>query len=157
MPLVSDSVEVKSVGEFIDLLNQMVQPIMNPTISSQTWQEVIDVLQEMERGYFASSAGPSGEAWAPLSPVTIKKKGHGIILRDTYELEASLIGESGSSVRNKTDKTLEFGTSREWAWAHQNGSGKIPQREFLGINDDGMQDVLDVVADAAVMMMFGGR
>ena len=27
---------------------------------------------------------------------------------------------------------------------------------FIGMNDQGMEDVLDVVADAAVMMMFEG-
>lgn len=155
MTLIQDSIELESFEAFRQMLDEMIQPIANPTITSNTWQQVIDVLQEMERGFFASSAGPTGEAWAPLSPVTIKKKGHGIILRETYELEASLIGSSTTSIRRTTDKELEFGTSREWAWIHQNGGVKMPQREFLGINDDGMEKVLDVVADAAVRMMFG--
>jgi hypothetical protein len=156
MTLIDDSIEVPSYEAFIDMLNEMVAPLKNPVFTIQTWQEVIDVLQEMERGYFASSAGPNGDPWAPNRPYTVKKKGHGIILRETYELEASLIGNNGASVRKIEPTKLEFGTERAWAWKHQEGSGRIPQRMFIGMNDQGMEDVLDVVADAAVMMMFEG-
>lgn len=154
MTLISDSLELDSFAAFNAMLNDMIQPLATPTLESQTWQEVIDVLQEMERGYFASSAGPSGEPWAPNAPLTILKKGHGIVLRETYELEASLTGASATSIRKIGSDNLEFGTSREWAWVHQEGGGKIPQREFLGMNEDSMKDVLDIVADAAVEMMF---
>jgi phage gpG-like protein len=153
MTLISDSLELDSFAAFNAMLNDMIQPLATPTLQAQTWQDVIDVLQEMERGYFASSAGPSGEPWAPNAPLTILKKGHGIVLRDTYELESSLTGSSGTSIRKIASDSLEFGTSREWAWTHQNGEG-IVQREFLGMNEDSMKDVLDIVADAAVEMMF---
>jgi len=154
MAKIEDSIELESVDEFVKMLDTMCDPIRNPSITSAQWQEVIDVLQEMERGFFASSVGPTGEPWVPLSPVTEAKKGHGIILRETYELEASLIGFGPSAVRTSSSDSLEFGTSREWAWIHQKGSGKIPQREFIGFNQDGMDDVLSIVADAAVQMMF---
>jgi len=157
MSLVEDAVQLPSMDAFVSMLNEMVAPLRDPVFDSQEWQEVIDVLQEMERGFFASSAGPDGEPWAPLRPYTVKKKGHGIILRETYELEASLIGVSATSVRNIDGKNLEFGTNRPWAWVHQDGQGRIPQRMMVGVSDEGMQDVLDVVADAAVMMMFGSE
>lgn len=154
MALIEESIELTSFDAFIDMLNKMVQPLANPALSVQTWQEVIDVLQEMERGFFASSAGPDGAPWAPNRPYTVKKKGHGIILRETYELEASLIGVSKTSIRNIGTNNIEFGTNRAWSWKHQEGFGKIPQRMFLGMTDDATDEVVDIVADAAVQMMF---
>lgn len=155
MTLIEDAIELPTFAAFVDMMNEMVAPLKNPVFTVQMWQQVIDVLQEMERGYFASSAGPDGEPWAPNRPFTVKKKGHGIILRETYEMEASLIGVSGTSVRKISGSNLEFGTNRAWAWKHQEGYGRIPQRMFIGMNDQGMKDVMDIAADAAVMMMFG--
>jgi phage gpG-like protein len=155
MSLIQDSVDLKSFEAFASMLEDMAAPLRDPVLSVPTWQSVIDVLQEMERGFFASSAGPNGEPWAPLKPYTVKKKGHGIILRETYELESSLIGVSGTSIREIQPKQLEFGTNRAWAWKHQEGFGRIPQRMFLGMTDEATEEVVDIVADAAVRMMFG--
>lgn len=153
--ITEDTLVLNSFDEFVTMLNDMVKPVQEPKIQQPTWQSVINILQEMEQGFFASSAGPDGEAWAPLKPYTVKKKGHDIILRETYELEKGLTGQSATSVRETNPTMLEFGTSRDWAWVHQDGSGRIPQRMMVGMTEESINDVLDVVADAAVMMMFG--
>lgn len=153
--IAQDSMTLGSMTELISMIEGMVKPLQTPQMSQATWQSVVEILQEMERGYFASSSGPDGQAWAPNRPYTIKKKGHGIILRETYELENSLTQTSATSVRNVQPTSLEFGTNRQWSWMHQQGSGKIPQRMFIGMNQDGMEGVLNTIADAAVKMMFG--
>lgn len=153
--ITEDTLVLNSFDEFVTMLNDMVKPVQEPKIQQPTWQSVINILQEMEQGFFASSAGPDGEAWAPLKPYTVKKKGHDIILRETYELEKGLTGQSATSVRETNPTMLEFGTSRDWAWVHQDGSGRIPQRMMVGMTEESINDVLEVVADAAVMMMFG--
>lgn len=153
--ITEDTLVLNSFDEFVTMSFNMVKPVQEPKIQQPTWQSVINILQEMEQGFFASSAGPDGEAWAPLKPYTVKKKGHDIILRETYELEKGLTGQSATSVRETNPTMLEFGTSRDWAWVHQDGSGRIPQRMMVGMTEESINDVLDVVADAAVMMMFG--
>lgn len=160
--IAEDTLTLNSFDELEAMLADMAKPIEQPKIDQPTWQSVIEILQEMERGFFASSSGPDGEPWAQLSPATVKKKGHSIILRETYELMAGLTGHSGTSVRETTPTMLEFGTSRDWAWVHQAGSERvtasgrqwIPQRMMVGLTEESINDVLDVVADAAVMMMF---
>ena len=42
---------------------------------------------------------------------------------------------------------------RPWAESHQYGTDRIPQREFAGIPADGLVEVVDIVADAAVEML----
>lgn len=153
--ITEDTLVLNSFDEFVTMSFNMVKPVQEPKIQQPTWQSVINILQEMEQGFFASSSGPDGEAWAPLKPYTVKKKGHDIILRETYELEKGLTGQSATSVRETNPTMLEFGTSRDWAWVHQDGSGRIPQRMMVGMTEESINDVLDVVADAAVMMMFG--
>lgn len=153
--ITEDTLVLNSFDEFVTMSFNMVKPVQEPKIQQPTWQSVINILQEMEQGFFASSAGPDGEAWAPLKPYTVKKKGHDIILRETYELEKGLTGQSATSVRETNPTMLEFGTSRDWAWVHQDGSGRIPQRMMVGMTEESINDVLEVVADAAVMMMFG--
>lgn len=153
--LLQDSVELDSFDAIGTMVDGMTKPLEIPTLESAKWQDVIDALQEMEAGFFASSAGPSGAPWAPLAPYTVKKKNSTIILRETDELIGSLSATNGSSIRKINADSIDFGTNRAWAWVHQDGGSKIPQREFLGISDEGMTDVLDIVADAAVEMMFG--
>ena len=152
--IVEDSIQLGSFQEFIGMLQGMINHVAQPQIEVATWESVINVLQEMERGFFASSVGPDGQAWAPLKPYTVQKKGHAIILRETYELMAGLTGNSATSVRDMSQTSLEFGTSREWAWVHQNGAGRIPQRMMVGMTEESIDSVLNLVADAAVQMMF---
>jgi phage gpG-like protein len=65
-----------------------------------------------------------------------------------------LIGVNATSVREFGQTTLEFGTQRPWAWIHQDGGRRIPQRMMVGATDEAIDEVLDVIADAAVRMMF---
>lgn len=153
--IAQDSRTLGSFQELVTMLEDMVRPLEQPQIKQPTWESVINILQEMEQGFFASSSGPDGSPWAPNRPYTQQKKGHGIILRETFELENSLTKTSATSIRNIQPTSLDFGTNRPWAWIHQEGAGKIPQRMFIGMTEDSLTDVLDVVADAAVQMMFG--
>lgn len=153
--IVQDQITLRSFDALESLLLDMIKPLENPRMEQATWESVVSVLQEMEAGYFASSSGPDGSPWAPLKPYTVQKKGHAIILRETYELMNGLTKNSATSIVNMQPTQLEFGTNRAWAWIHQDGQGKIPARPFIGMNEQGMTDVMDVVADAAVRMMFG--
>jgi len=151
---IGGTTELGSFDALESMLDDMMQPVIRPKMATSDWQTVIGILQEMERGYFASSAGPDGQPWAPNRPRTVQKKGHGIILRETWELQNSLTGTNDKSIREIQPTMLEFGTNRPWAWLHQEGGRKVPQRQFIGMNDAAIDDVVNVVADAAVRLMF---
>jgi hypothetical protein len=154
MIIIEDTMTLRSIDEFRAMLDGMLNAIRTPSVAPQSWQQVVDVLQDMERGFFASSAGPDGQPWAPLRPYTVQKKGHAIILRETWELMDSLTKVNESSIREFGQATLEFGTQRAWAWLHQDGGRKVPQRMMVGATDEAVDKVLDIIADAAVRMMF---
>lgn len=128
---------------------------------------VLTKLREWHAGYFQRDAGPSGEAWPELSPFTVQKKGHATILEETRLMVLSLIGTGGGNQYsiNEVKKTsygaeLVYGTSREQAKTHQEGdpSRNIPKREFVGINQTHLKEVVAaVVADAMRQLSDQGR
>jgi len=58
------------------------------------------------------------------------------------------------AIRETEVGSLFFGTDREFAGSHQFGAGNIPQREFAGLSQEDVERVTELVADAAVKMMF---
>lgn len=81
---------------------------------------------------FRSSTDPTGARWQPLAEATKKKRrqGSGKILVDTGVLRNSVNARPGP-------RSVRFGTNVPYAATHQFGSGKVPRRGFLPINEDG--------------------
>jgi phage gpG-like protein len=102
-------------------------------------------------GYFNSQSSPSGEGWAALSPVTVKKKGHSVILFETGALRDSLtsIG-TANNISTVAERGSLFGTSDEKSLFHTLGTAKMPKREHVGTNDDAVDDLADAVGNHIV-------
>lgn len=64
---------------------------------------------------FDRQASPDGEPWAPLSPEYARRKRGPQILVETGRLRDSLINESADTIFNVRGKTIELGTSVEYA------------------------------------------
>lgn len=162
--LPTDTVEINagSWAEAFEKLEQlaigMAERVEHPNMRPEHWQATTDLLQELHSQYFVNEADPHGVPWRPLSPYTIRMKGHSRILYEFGDLVASLT-DSGSryAVRQPGSDELEFGTSRPHAWKHQDGYDIIPQREHTGVGDRGADEVAEVVADTAVALMFEYR
>jgi phage gpG-like protein len=149
-----DTVTVNSFEEFARMMDRMLDPLRNPQFAPSNWQSVVEYLQELHLQYFDMEAGPDGP-WAPLAPYTVAKKGHAVILFEESLLKDSLTQDSAQhSIRQTQPAELLFGTSRPWAWVHQFGSGKIPQRQHTGLTEETVDDVAGAVADELVAMMF---
>jgi phage gpG-like protein len=150
-----DTVTVNSLDDLASLLDRMVDPVLRPQMSTQRWQGVIDFLEEVEKRLFAEERSPDGDSWPELSEWTKRAKGHGIKLVETMLLIDSMTNSSGQhAIRDTGQDELFFGTNRPWAAVHQDGSGDVPQREFAGLGGDDLESVVDLIADAAVEMMF---
>lgn len=103
---------------------------------------------------FVDEESPDHVPWQPLSSVTLarrRKKGGGAkILRDTGRLASSITYVAG-------DGSVSVGTNVDYANVHQYGQrkgasgrtkrnspipwGDIPARPFLGINDDDLKSI----------------
>jgi phage gpG-like protein len=112
-------------------------------------------LQVIHEVYFASEIDPSGEAWPRLAESTVARKGHSIVLWETGRLEDSLEGTTGDSIRvvstgEGSEDFLVFGTSVPYSIFHQEGTGRMPQREHVGISETVLDIFAEKAADAAV-------
>lgn len=105
---------------------------------------------------FLSESSPSGLPWEPLSPVTVARKGHDTILVDSNTMRKSVVLRDAPHHierigRNAAgDDEIVYGTDVMYAVIHQEGSGRIPQREFLGLEEKDADDIADIVADHIV-------
>jgi len=155
-----DRVEVEGFIGLLNLVTNMVRKLEEPSFEREQWQTTVEVLEEMHRQYFVSATSPTGEAWSPLAESTVKAKGHAKILVDTQALFQSLTdGGAGDAIRETDRDFLLFGTRREWAWVHMHGIDKpgrpkLPARVHTGISEQGIDLVVDVMADASVELMF---
>lgn len=119
--------------------------------------EIGEVLLRSTRARFAAGRDPRGRPWAPLSPVTIARKGHA----------RPLIGDSGAlrliRYRLAGRHSVEVGTGAVYGATHQFGArrgrfgrtrrgapipwGDIPARPFLGLSDADRRDVLAILRE----------
>jgi len=96
--------------------------------------QILPELRTFEQAVFDSGGSmDSMEAWAPLSPSTIKRKGHGRPLIDTTALMRSFQGGSGGiSVISRAE--MVFGTAVRYAIFHQRGTRRMARRPVLRIS-----------------------
>ncbi|WP_319414408.1 phage virion morphogenesis protein [uncultured Cohaesibacter sp.] len=119
---------------------------------------------DVTRDRFSEEVDPWGRAWAPLNPLYQKtKKGPGILRGQTRDL-STIIWQLAS------EQSVEIGSSVIYARIHQEGgvikaknaaalvfsmggqtfkrkSVTIPQRQFLGFNDESRARALAIVED----------
>ena len=93
--------------------------------------------------------------WAPLSPVTIKKKGHAIRLYETGRLRGSLTTPNhGDGIRQTWDiwpkAGMVYGTDTPYGMFHENGGPNLPRRPFMGTTEHTLDKFTGQVADHAV-------
>lgn len=115
---------------------------------------LVEAEQELARQHeerWPLAISPHGVPWQPLAPATIAKKGHSTILVDTGRLQASVVNpQHPDHVRELLDNGLTFGTDVPYGIFHQDGTPRLPQREFLGMTIETVDQITSNVADHAV-------
>ena len=121
------------------------------------FDEVSDLLCNSHKGFFDAEQDPNGNGWVPLSPVTIRRKGHAAILIDTDDMRTSVINRSSVSHVERFDTLgMEWGTNDKKGPFHQFGTMLIPQRQFVGWDDETINSAVDLIADDAVKQLLSG-
>lgn len=101
--------------------------------------------------HFSGRRDSSGSIWPRLADFTIAKKGHDIPLVETGEMKASVLNVSHPNhIGEYSHRGLLFGTEDEKGIYHQFGTRKIPQRAFIGMSEDLLNEVVGGVADHTV-------
>lgn len=86
---------------------------------------------------FAQGVDPDGDPWVPLKNPSKRRGGSSALpLRDTGVLMASVTASGVGSIDEMTSRGITFGTAISYGIYHQEGTRHIPQRKFLGLNDD---------------------
>lgn len=134
---------------------------IDTNIANFTFTEPIDViatkLADVHAGYFNDQSDPNGTPWKPLSPVTVKRKGHPVILIETNRMRQSVVNrQDGQHVERLTRNSLDWGTSDEKAGWHQSGTEHMPQRQFVGWNEPAIDFACNQIADSAVNQLLAG-
>lgn len=143
-------------------------------------------LSDLHRGFFNTSSGPDGAAWKPNAPSTIRQKGHSTILRGVrsakpkkrksgpkfvrtrwiggYRLATSLTLKAGQStgdairegVQTATGGWLKFGTAVEYAGYNDQGTGRIPARPHIGMDDKHLDGIVERTLDYTLKQLAKG-
>lgn len=90
-----------------------------------------------------------GPGWPPLAPATRARKarqGQTKMLRATDALFASLTGGGGGTV-SKRPTELRFGSDVSYAFYHEYGTEKMPQRQLVRLTKAEEREIADLVAD----------
>ncbi|TKJ11120.1 phage virion morphogenesis protein [Halomonas sp. 15WGF] len=135
----TDAIE-RAIQELINKGDDLTAPMKS------IGEEMVNRTQQR----FRDKEAPDGTPWAPNSPVTEKRKGHGRVLEGESKQLAKQFSYSASS------EGVEWGSLMVYAAMQNYGGtkaefphlwGDIPSREFIGLNDDDEDEVLGILAD----------
>lgn len=102
---------------------------------------------------FALEQTGTGEAWKPLAPSTVKRKGHDRILVETGAMRTAATTTGAGHTTEVTERAMNDGVDQAaipYAIFHQLGTRKLAQREFIGINEDTVERMAGRIADFTV-------
>lgn len=131
---------------------------ISETFANIRWQRWLDgalrTLETEHRAYFDAQRAPGGDPWAPLSPATIRAKGHDRILFRTGRLRGSLSDAAhGDGVRSTWDEKgqagLLFGTDVPYSIHHERGRKNMPARPHIGLEERPFDRMAESAVDYA--------
>lgn len=131
-----------------------------------------DVLEGVHQSYFEQRRGPSGDAWDEWVFRAVNGPEEHPTLEVSKRLRKSLRSGNEGHVKQVDSRTMVFGTSIEYAAIHNFGATittgiplvsrdggtylpagtrlTIPQREFVGMANETLQEGLDLIVAHAV-------
>lgn len=145
---------LSSADDFPDYLIENIIDKVERMDFKPALEEITGVMAEQQEQNFLTESTATRDKWAELSPATVSRKGHDIILFETGRLKESVRSRLGTSdsIRdiqsggNGGPHFVVFGTTVPYGIFHQLGTSRMPKREFLGLNENNVDRMADVVA-----------
>lgn len=138
------------IEELSEFLNDTTKVTKHPE-SKGVMTGILELTKEQVRIGFESGRAPDGSKWPALKhPRPPGHNQNNKPLIDTETLMNSVTVDHEEHVEGVTDEALTLGTYVEYAGVHQEGSGNIPQRKFLGFNNKVMDHATEAVADDVI-------
>lgn len=102
---------------------------------------------------FQRQVGSDGSVWPPHATLTVKLHGPHPLLRLSYRMyraATDLNDSAAKKVLSRRSITLGInGDEIPYAAVQDQGGGRIPQREFFYLSEDGQERVREVIEEAA--------
>lgn len=184
MPVTLPPETVPVEREVVESLPSDIEQLFIEADFTPVFRKAMYDLESDHRAFFAGEHTPDGTPWFPLAESTLRRRGHrgffergellaGVkgaglihapILRDTGRLAKSLTsggltsdGESVREIINEgPNKGFSFGTSVPYGIIHQEGAGRIPQREFAGFTEERIEQIEQDMLDFMQELVTGG-
>lgn len=117
-------------------------------------QKIVEQTKEQVHSGFQQGTSPTGERWTALKyPRPPHRNQNNKPLLDSYKLQESVTGKTADHLEAVSNEELTLGTYVEYAGIHQEGSGRIPQRKFLGFNEKTKDMATTKVADSVIQQI----
>lgn len=75
-----ETVVLESIDDLQDLYDGIAEDFADIDYEEYLAKE-LEYAADLHKGFFDSSTGPDGQAWKPNAPLTVKLKGHSVVLR----------------------------------------------------------------------------
>ena len=116
--------------------------------------EIARVINQSTRDNFNSSADPDGGSWPPRKHIG---DGHPLLMDTGKLLQAATGGGSGHIERMEPNGIVVGvdGATVPYAGIHNDGmGGRMPQREYLGLDEEGQNVTEDILIDFLMSEVF---
>lgn len=126
---------------------------LGASIGKHDWEPTLKgdvrklVLQGV-RDNFTSSVSPDGRQWPARKR---KGDGHPLLIDTGAMLQAATGGGSGHVTQiDGSELTVGVSSTVPYAAIHNEGKGKMPKREFMGVQEKRLKQIDKVIADAGL-------
>lgn len=140
-------------AELKKFLQNLGKAVKDPTAVNEIVSAFSAIVYRDIAEHFSKESGPTGtwKEWSKMYARHMKRTGYAgnKILQFTGRLRQNFRPES----RRVTEGSINWFNDAKtksgypYAWGHDNGDGKLPQREFMWLSDRAFEKMTDVVWD----------
>lgn len=131
-----------TLAGFASELGNLERTLSNPPLA-EALERVLPNVREGIADNFAQSRSPDGIPWAPR-----KSGGDWPLLIKTGEMMRSVTTDGGNGFTDISPESLTIGSHVEYYGFHEDGTSRMPARPSLGLSEDALDKVGEVLADA---------
>ncbi len=116
-------------------------------------QEAIELAHRRMEKTFTQATSPGGKPWPPHAETTVRLYGPHPLLILSGAMKASTVVGGPDHIERVEPFTAYTGTKDRKAIFHQQGTKRMPQREFHGVDDETADKMAEALADFLTEMI----